>query len=382
MKSDPDRIAYDVVICTHNRVQPLVRVLNGLCSQTRQPRHIFLIDSSIDKGSVRSAISFLVSSRPDLCIQLVRACHANVAYQRWLGFKVARSEVLAYFDDDIVINEPNMMERVLALFSEPGVVGASVDVEYHNPLVHDPALRSFTGHLRQRTFWRSVQRGIDWFTGLPYPNPGQVGLCGVRGPMPAGRLVEVAWLPGPCMVFSRNALSDRAFSWDLMAVFERRLAIGEDLVISYAAGKTGRLVVIRDIAVRHPGDSETVAYHTAVKQYARTFAYSRLFLSLQIGGHGFLGRFTCRVHYYYYALWRAIGAALRLFSPPYWKHYNYLLGWILGVLLTLRKPCTHAALTPGINWATDAQKDTMGLESLGILPCLPLPRATGLPRTV
>jgi len=359
-----DLPAYDVVICTYNRVQPLLRVLEGLFKQTRQPDHIYIVDSSTDQNSVRTAVRQLSPPDPSPGIVLVRASHANVAYQRWLGFKVSASDVVAYFDDDVVFGEPDMMERVLGLFAQPDVVGASVELDYHNPLVHDPALRSFTTTMRRTTVLRQVQKGVDWLTGLPSPKPGEVGLCGVRGPVPAGEVVQVKWLPGPCMVFRRQALSDTCFSNDLLAVFEKKLATGEDLVISSFVGRTGRLLLLRDCHLKHPGDFDTVAYPSNTRRYARTMSYSRLFLSLSATYRLGYSKLVCRLHYYYYAAWRLLGAGLRVFTPPLGKHLALCVGWAEGILLNLCKPPTHAAWTPEIDWAADVERDGARIESL------------------
>jgi hypothetical protein len=70
------------------------------------------------------------------------------------------------------------------------------------------------------------------------------------------------------------------------------------------------------------------------------------------------------LHYYYYALWRLVGAALRIFIPPFGKHLNFFLGWAEGIVLNLRKAPTHAAWTPDFNWTADAEHDCAKVEIL------------------
>jgi hypothetical protein len=350
----------------------LLRVLKGLFDQSAPPKNIIIIDGSPGNNGVTSAVSRSIPKDSAISICLIRSSHANTAYQRWLGFKESRSEVLVYFDDDVVFEQPDMMEQVLGLFSRPDVVGASVEVDYHNPLVQDPALRSFTRAARRTPLLRDLQGCVDWLTGLPSPRPGQVGLCGVRGPVPPGKIVEVAWLPGPCMVFRRNALSETCFPKDLLAIFERKLAPCDDLVISHSVGRTGRLLLSRDCNLKHPGDSETVAYPAKTRLFARSVSYSRLYVSLVIAQHLGISTLRCRLHYYYYALWRLVGASLRLFMPPYGKHLNYFLGWADGIVLNLWKAPTHAAWTPEINWAKDAERDGAEIETLLARPALPV----------
>lgn len=362
----PHLPCYDVVVCTYNRVPPLIRVLKGLFSQTRQPNHIFVIDGSTDENSVKTAVRQVSVPRPGSNVIIVRTSHANVAYQRWLGFKVSRSDIVAYFDDDVVFEERDMLERILGLFAQPEVVGASVELDYYNALVFDPALRSFTGKLRRTRLLRTVQRGLDRLTGLPSPRPGEVGLCGVRGPLPAGKLVQVGWLPGPCMVFRRQALNDACFSRDLLAVFERKLAIGEDLILSSLVGCTGKLLLLRDCNLKHPGDFDTVAYPSTTRRYARTTCYSRLLLSLSVAHRLGHSRAVCRLHYFYYATWRLLSAALRVFTPPFGKHLAFFVGWAEGILLNVSKPPTHAAWTPEINWEADVERDCARVEFLKV----------------
>lgn len=353
----------DLVICTYRRVPQLTRLVRALLDQTLQPARLIVVDSSPNHEDVRRALCGTVPTAAGMPVLLVSSSHANIAYQRWLGYKTAQGDLLAYLDDDVVPLATNMLQRLVELFADDRVAGASVGIDCRNPLVQDPDLTSLTNRLRSNPFLGRVQVCVDWLTGLPRPGSGELGLCGVQGPAGQGLVVQVPCLPGGCMAFRRECLRDACFPADLLAIFEKRLGIGEDRAMSYSA-QTNGLLLLNEILLLHPGDAPTVAYPAQIRSCARAAAYSRLFLSRLVAERRGLSTLRYRLHYYWYAAWRAIGAASRVPLPPYRKHWAYLIGWLQGVLLTITKPPSHEALTPRIDWDADAARDCERAELL------------------
>lgn len=350
-------IAYDAVICTRERLTQLKRLLAALLQQSAKPCRVIIVDASDSPSSTREALERDIPPLWQAQTVVVPSSHRNQPYQRWVGYRLSQSPILAYFDDDVVPLAGDIMANVLRLFVESDVVGAGVRIDYHNPLVQDAELRSFTPKLRTSKLLGLFQKAIDWVTGLPTPCPGAIGLCGVRGALPNTESFDVEWLPGPFMAFRREALKDSDFEKDLFAVFEKRIGIGEDAAISYTVGARGRLRMLGGIMLSHPGDAPTSAYPAATRSFARAVAYSRLMLSALVARRKGMSSLCYRTHYYWYALFRCLGAAIRALVAPSRKRWEYLYGWVEGVFTTLLKAPTHEAWTPGIDWEGDAKSD-------------------------
>lgn len=102
-----------VVICTRDRAGELRRCLGSFRHQTVQPAEIIVVDNASQGDETRevalaAGVVYLREDRPGL----------DIARNR--GAAAARSPIVAYTDDDVVLH-PRWLERLLAAFEQPSV---------------------------------------------------------------------------------------------------------------------------------------------------------------------------------------------------------------------------------------------------------------------
>lgn len=115
-QSDARRVS--VVICTRDRPAELARCLRSLLHQTRIPDQIIVVDNASDDGgqtreAARAAeVIYVREDRPGLDIA------------RNSGAAAASGDIVAYTDDDVRLH-PRWLERIVAPFDDPMVMGVT-----------------------------------------------------------------------------------------------------------------------------------------------------------------------------------------------------------------------------------------------------------------
>lgn len=281
--------------------------------------------------------------------------HANLAYQRYLGWRAAAeagADVLIYFDDDQRIYQADVLEWLTKPFLEDNDivgVGCYSCVPENS---HDPQMAHLTAkkkdHLLAKRF--GSQRALKLKPGQLTPVGHRVGLVD-----DGHNYVKTDWLQGRIMAYRMSAISREIFSDDLFALYEFRIGRAEDTFLSRRVGARGKLLYTFRAIVDHPNADTPKAYPHEAYRYAYAATYSRRFLN----------------DYY------------RVYDPPTladrWallKSYvgNVLLAWLraltrrdktsvalargttLGALHGLSRPPTAKRLTPEIDWWGDAEQ--------------------------
>lgn len=91
------RIKLSVVIVTYNRRKDLEECLNSLLSLNEPPSEIIVVDSNSTDGTHE-----LVKRYP---LKFVNIKERSMVKARNIGFQHAKGEVVAYIDDDVVVNK-------------------------------------------------------------------------------------------------------------------------------------------------------------------------------------------------------------------------------------------------------------------------------------
>lgn len=115
-----DRLGYTIVIATFERPEELGRLLGSLAAQTRRPERTVIVDASKDDATRRAAESMAGL----LEIKYEAAEIASAAQQRNQGARLAETPLVAFVDDDVVL-EPDACEKLCAAFEadREGVIG-------------------------------------------------------------------------------------------------------------------------------------------------------------------------------------------------------------------------------------------------------------------
>ena len=119
-----ERLDYDVVICTRNRLDALELSIPSIVHQSRKPKSIIVVDSSDDHTKVVSLIR-KISSDLDFEIRLFRSDIASSSAQRNIGLNYVTSPIVFFPDDDSIFF-PAASEEIMKVYElddESEVVG-------------------------------------------------------------------------------------------------------------------------------------------------------------------------------------------------------------------------------------------------------------------
>lgn len=358
-----DKRSIAVCIPTFKRTQLLERLLHDLFQQTLQPALFTVVDGDPDSGDVLALLGGLTFPESSAAIY-VPANHANLAYQRYVGWRIAadqRADVLVYFDDDQRIYQRDVLEWLTKPLEDQQGDVVGVGCYSRTPEnIYDPE----TAHLatKRPPHWLVRRYGSKKALGL---NPGQLTPVGHRiGLVDGGQdYVETDWLQGRVMTYRMAAISQETFSSNLFALTHVHCGLGEDTFLSRRVGARGRLLYTFRAVVDHPDADTPKAYPYEAYRYAYAATYSRRFLN----------------------------DTYRVYEPPTrsdrWalvKSYagNILLSWMqvarkptntnfalargttLGAIHGLTRPPTAKRLTPEIDWWADAEQALSQQHSL------------------
>jgi GT2 family glycosyltransferase len=219
--------AVTVAVCTRDRVEDLARCLDAL-EAIRYPALDLLV---VDNAPATRDAERLVAGRPR--VRYVREVRPGLDWARNRAIAEARGEIVAFTDDDVVV-EPGWVDALVAAFGDdPGVGGVTGLVL---PLeLETPAQRLFESYRSfgrgERRFQAQVPRGTG-------PVAARYGATGSFG-------------TGANMAFRRDLLVELdGFDPGLGAGTPTRG--GDDLDIFFRVLKAGRTLVYEPAAVvRH-----------------------------------------------------------------------------------------------------------------------------------
>lgn len=251
-------LTFDVIIATYNRPHKVT----GFCAQIKkcsiQPGKLIVIDSSDETNK---------SLHEDPDIVYLKSSHKSQPYQRYVGTLMSEADIIVFFDDDLIINDHKLFERIVELFEDHKTMGVGLGIEYHNIITTklNTTKSSFTGRLKKLLPTKVLKAGL-------------ITLFGETAPLPQ-KTLETMYLPGPNMSFRRNATGD-IFDDTLFALFEHRIGMGEDKVLSMRVAKKGKVIYSGEKNyLLHPAE-ESSYYSNPVNFYAKVY-YSRLWLANQ-----------------------------------------------------------------------------------------------------
>jgi GT2 family glycosyltransferase len=231
----------ELVLCTRNRPDEVIRCLGSIAAQTRVPTSVRVVDSSDDDATETVA---RVSAPPSLVARLVyQRAKPGLTAQRNSGVRAGTADLVHFVDDDVVL-DPGYVAAIVEIFAANGdglILGAGglVTNAHRHPV---PRLK--------RVF------------GL-YGN-------GAGSVLPSGRNVlavdltsqtEVEWLSGCSMSFRRSVFDKHSFNEELLGY-----GLGEDVEFTYRVHQDGRLVVTPRARLEH---LESACNRMDVEQYTR-----------------------------------------------------------------------------------------------------------------
>ena len=357
--STGSKLNWVICIPTYKRARLLALLLSDISRQSVRPGLAIVVDGDPQSGEVLRNLQE-GAGRFEFPIRHVPSNHGNLAYQRYLGWRITateRCQILVYLDDDLRINDRYSLERLLTpMFSgDSKVVGCTGDIRFGDLGNLEEGQQS----LRDRHAFSQKPRSklVKLFgssRGLP---PGALAASGHRSPpeAAAGSQAPVQWLRGGVMAYRMSALSEDCFSADLFALSEIGCGHGEDTLLSRRIASRGRLLMNFNAVFNHPNADTPKSYATKAFHMAYGTAYSRRLLNDNYRWPGRV-RMADRIALLKSYCGTSLLNWLRALTSPRAHRLAYACGYTLGALNGVFLPPRSSRLTPGIDWAADAQR--------------------------
>ena len=358
----PDRgVRSHLAICvpTYRRPHLLARLLDDLATQTCRPGLLIIVDGEPRSGEVRKVVARR-DGRVAPSVAYVPSVHANLPFQRYLGWRAARgAKWLLYFDDDLRVRQRSAVERLIRpLCSENGVAGVTAQILYPN-------------RRAQASGSPITVRQAQRFGGGRRTRPGGLSPTGRRQlPKPSARdYDEVEWLRGGVMAFRMGALARESFCDDLFAMHHVGAGLGEDTVLARRVRPLGRFLLARHVEVEHPDAGATLAYPTDLFGYGYVWAYSRRMINEAHRGFGRPG-LSDRLDLLWTYAGNIIVHTASALARPTRGRCLLALGYLRGALAGLITKPSAPRLTPDIDWHADAEESLSAASRSGAGGCL------------
>jgi GT2 family glycosyltransferase len=292
-----------VIICTRNRLDPLLVCLQSIAQQTYPISQLIIVDSSDQplQSLAQFTDLFCFNRFPNVGLAYLHT-RPGLTFQRNRGITCATADIVFFFDDDIVLS-PQYVEYLMETFhSHPeygGGMGTFAGVRPVQKRLGDYVRRLFLLNY-------SAAKGRMQKSGLPTHSHGR------------SEFMEVEILSG---VAAYRASVLREFAFDEKAT---GYAYMEDVDFSYRVSRCHKLFYDpRAILEHHHAPTGRDGIRESRKMYLVNHNYF-FFKNIYPSCH------WCIVHY----LWAVMGLfAVALFGG----HWQALLGYCQGVCDILRK---------------------------------------------
>ena len=345
-----------ICICTFKRVDLLDLLLTDISQQTIWPHSIIVVDG--DPGS-NDVFGLLIKKYKNVNIKIIYlpSNFGNLAYQRYLGWRVAdreKSDLLLYFDDDLRISNEYALEKLLEpMYKDNNVLGvtAITDIGLMGELSNQPI---FNRENNNKNILNILTKNFGSGATIP---PGGLAPSGHRiaPERKSEGFVEVKWLQGRVMLYRMNAISQNSFSDDLFALDHIRCDLGEDTFLSRRVGYKGKMLLGYGLGIEHPNADLPKCYPVEAYHFAYASAYSRRFLNdhYRVFEPPKLSDRIALVKSY---LGNSIINWGRAVTSLKKYEFSYAPGYTKGALRGIFQKPTAKNLTPHINWWQDAEE--------------------------
>jgi glycosyltransferase involved in cell wall biosynthesis len=291
-------VKIDIVVCTYNRPQRVIVLVQELLTCNPLPNSILIVDSSevsIEDKVIIENTNYIKSTRK------------NQPYQRYLGYLNSSADILVYLDDDMELIDAAFLKDIHELFiSMPHLSGIALNfkdkqLDTSLSLIPSSTLKSKNS---------ALGKCINNLTGYPDLKEGEWGMNGNRGPQPRLNGGPTQWLSGGAFAAKRINLYQN-FNFQLFDLFEQGLGMGEDGVLGYTLSKQNTLYYYPKLLFYH-NDLKDSTYSLDLFKFSKRVLFSRLYLSLEKARLDKRSQLVAYTSYVWYAIWRLIGLAINL----------------------------------------------------------------------
>lgn len=304
------QLTIDLVICTYNRPDSCLYLIQQVLSHTDQPNKIIVVDASEQPSEALQSFKG---------IYWLSSSHKNQPFQRYVGYAASKADVLLYLDDDMEISHANYLKSIRDYFLKNELL-SGLALAFTNK-VNDGSLSSIPNSAFKQN--SVLKRYWNWLSAYPSLPTGTFGLCGNRGKQPAlGGFTQ--WVSGGAFAARRSCLYTN-FNFQLFDLFEQRIGMGEDGILGYTLSKAGKVYYEPTSFFWHH-EKQTSHYATKHEAYAKRVLFSRLYLSLEKARLDRTSFFYAKLHYRWYALCRLMGYSLNYLKSRSTARKEILIG--------------------------------------------------------
>lgn len=114
----------DIIICTKNRPEDLKKAIESILTQTVLPNFVIISDASDDQKTSH-LIQELTKKHHLPLFKYIKSDISSSTHQRNIGIKASKSDIIFFFDDDVVLEKDYIKETLSAYQNNPAVSGIS-----------------------------------------------------------------------------------------------------------------------------------------------------------------------------------------------------------------------------------------------------------------
>jgi glucosyl-dolichyl phosphate glucuronosyltransferase len=215
-----------VIIPTYKRTAELTNCIRSILGQSEKPSELIIVDD----GDLADPPLKKECTEKGICYIYVKKENPGLTASRNAGVRIARGDIIFFFDDDVILS-PQYIEEVVKVYEKDkekrvgGVAGVMSQVK---PL-------TLFQHFRRMFYVLFLTVGVREGKVLP---SGFVTDFGING-VPLKKIQEVEFFHGYAMSFRKEIFQE--FSFDEKKYHQ--YGLGEDQDFSYRVFKKHKLVV-------------------------------------------------------------------------------------------------------------------------------------------
>lgn len=251
-------LAISVIIPTKNRKSLLLKTLYSISLQKEQPKEIIIIDSS---DNLEIGIFENINSLKSQIIHQ-KAIESGAAKQRNQGVSISNFDIIAFFDDDIYLEENCILNLFSHLTSSEKIGGVSALITNQ--------LYQKTGKISTKFYQLISGSKSNTFAGKC------IGPVINFLPADEGKITnKVDWLNTTCTMYKKDVLPDPPFPSHLIGY-----SLMEDLTLSLKVAQTKELYNIRTARIYH--DTQESSSKHSISELAKMDLVNRHYIMKNI----------------------------------------------------------------------------------------------------
>jgi glycosyltransferase involved in cell wall biosynthesis len=249
-------LTWSLVVCTLNRREILLKCLEATLKQSRQPQQMIIVDASDDwQESKKSIANSLGATLLEPEFIYIGSEIKSSTYQRNVGLKNCRSDVVFFLDDDAFMYA-DYAEKVMQIYERDekgligGIMGVLAALEPDKDETSDTVSQAISSDSGIKRLKNSLSNYLSkfWYqTELLIPYNGKYYYYNMAETLGPELVADIALLHGCRMTFRTNIVREVGGFNEILT----RGAIAEDSDLSYRISQKYALVVAFQAKICH-----------------------------------------------------------------------------------------------------------------------------------